>query len=279
MRTLGTLATALLLVLPLVSAEDVLDASVTVTVEATVSAPLEEVTSHVPDPEEGAFGWSAIAITSALAGAEVGGMLTVEGTARATRGYKLAHVSIWVDGWHVGYASGKENWSVTLDTRLLPDGPHRLQATAFATPKATPFFVMTGRTAEVGFRTLNHVPGVVLFEKTMDLTGATADAWLVRLQQDYTGLRVTLRTEALPDGTLPAPEAQLAVAYKETEDDDQAPLRTWTATYGPLRGGATITRAPYPVMEAPGVLALAGVVAGEGRVHVKVEAVPYLGST
>lgn len=277
MRATTILATALAILVPHVAACPPPDAAGAGPFGGIGPAglPLDDA----PDPTRLGRSWAYAHLTTDLAGAEASGRILLEGHAVATRGYVIRYVGVWVDGWYVGQAEGTANWTFDLDTAPLPDGPHRLSVAAMAQPKLLAWSILSGNGDHASFRSLNHPPTVLLFEKTLDFTGADAQTWLLRLQEDHTGLRVTLRTEALPNGTLPAPKAQLVAAYKETEDDDRAPLRTWTATYGPLRGGATITRAPYPVMEAPGVISLVGAVAGEGRLHVKVEAVPHLGAT
>lgn len=271
MKTMGALATAILVALPTVLADPVPDAG-GILPEGGGVDPGE--VPRLPDPTRVHEDWAYARIDPASLGADLAGNVPLRGTAEVQEGYKLHYVSIHVDRWYLGHAEGTTNWSLTLDTATLADGNHTINAYAYATPDLPGFDALPriGRGERATFSTLNHAPSVVLFEKRMDFTGANAETWTVRLKQDHTGLRVTL----LGGGDDPAlaPTAQLVLAYKETEDEEAPPLRTWVATYGAAEGGVVVSRPPHAHVEAPGVLALQGAFAGEGWIHVKVEAVP-----
>lgn len=240
---------------------------------AAAHPPCDVEPAPLPDPRRALEAWATVNVTTALEGMEVSGVLRLEGTAAAQPGYRIHHVRVEVDRRIVGHAEGTSNWSFTLDTRLLVDGPHVLHVYAMAAPDLPLFLFTRGWGVAVRFSTFNHEPGVTLYERSMDFTGAGAEAWTLRLQEDYVGLRVTVRTEAT-NASLLAPRALMVVTHKDGTGNDSRALRTWTATYGLLEGSASISEHPRGVLHQGGILAMHGAVAGEGRLHVKVEAVP-----
>ena len=260
MRTFGAILAVLLLTIPL--AQGIPD----------YLGSVEDVAEDLPNPLEAGEDWAYSHIAPGLADAEVTGVLQITGTATVLQGYRIHRIGIWVDSWFMGYANGTTEWSYTLDTRLLVDGPHVFKTAAYAAPDVIIFPVLVGAGESVRFKTLNLAPAVTLFEEKAEFTGVHTGAWLVPLDQDYVGLRVTIT--AVGDDPRLVPESQVVVGYKETEDETQPPLRTWLATYGRLGASASISRPPHPVMEAPGVLVVTGLFVGEGLAHIKIEAIP-----
>lgn len=253
-RTYAALAAAILLLVP-----------------SLASAGLPVPDDWLPDPTKRPTQWVSIDILTPIADAELGGKLLIEGTAAAEKGYAVRYVTIYVDNVYMGRAEGTTNWSFALDTRTLLDGAHTFSASAFATPAATGFFlVYLGATETAKFRTLNHQLGVTLLDETIDVQGASAGAWTIPIDEDYTGLRVTLEG-AGGRSLLGGPRAQLLLAYKDTPESPS--LRTWLLAYGLVNGGGFISKPPHGVLKAPGVLVLDGAFAGQGTLHVKIEAV------
>ena len=70
----------------------------------------------------------AITITSPSSGATISGVVTVKGT--ATDEGVVTNVSLEFDGMRIGTASGTTAWTFSLDTAIIPAGPHTLTAVA-----------------------------------------------------------------------------------------------------------------------------------------------------
>lgn len=264
MRTTFGIAIALLLVAPAAGA---------------FSLKMEDIPPiAIEDPRRAAEPWSTVRILTDIAGAEIGGVLLIEGVAEARSGYVLRDVEIWVDRQPVGRATGTESWSYLLDTTRLLDGAHSLDAIAWAAPDLPFTLILEGSSHDVDFSTLNHLTGALLFEHTYDMTGASLESWTYVLDQDYTGLRVTLETKAGSRSDLAAPRGEIVITYADGPDDeDPLPRHVWIASWG-LGGGAVVRRSAGGLDDSDlhegEVLALGGAFAGDGRVTLRVEALP-----
>src|SRR5204863_2681846 len=73
----------------------------------------------------------ALAIAAPAAGASVGGVLSVSGSASDSGG--VASVAVSVDGGSYAPATGTSSWSKSLDTSTLSNGPHAITANAVDT--------------------------------------------------------------------------------------------------------------------------------------------------
>lgn len=240
---------------------------------AGAALPLPPIGDYIPDRPTGP--WVEVKILTPITHAEVGGQLLIEGTAKPAKGYQVGHVNVYIDNVYMGRAQGSENWSFALDTRTLVDGPHNFRIYAYAAPKASlvPLYFMS-YTLNATFHTLNHQLGVVLYERTFNVTGAMADNGIIPVNEDYTGLMITF--EGANKGSLLSakPRGEVLFTYKQTSDGDQIPTRTWVASYGTLGAGVFISKPPHGVLKAPGVIDVASAFAGQGQVTVKVVAVP-----
>lgn len=240
---------------------------------AGATLPIPPVSDVVPDRPTGP--WAEVKILTPIANAEIGGKLVIQGTAKAAKGYQIVSVYAYVDRIYLGHAEGKENWSFTLDTRTLVDGKHNFQVYASATPVATliPLFAV-GYGTNATFHTLNNQLGRVLYERTFNVTGASADNEIIPIHEDYTGLMITIDGAANRQLLSAKPRGEVLFTYKQTSDGDKAPTRTWVASYGLLGASAFISKPPHGVLKAPGVIDVASAFVGQGQVTVKVVAVP-----
>jgi uncharacterized protein YkwD len=101
----------------------------TVTATATNQAGLTAAASVILTVSNGAVSQPpTISIAQPASGATVSGTVSIQGTA-ADAG-ALATVSVSLDGGASGLATGLQNWSYTIDTTKLSNGPHTVAATA-----------------------------------------------------------------------------------------------------------------------------------------------------
>lgn len=244
--------------------------------EENVSRAIDETNApEIPDPTAPTRPWASATLHTPLAGAEVAGAISLTGTARAERGFVLRSITIHVDDHFYALASGLENWTFTLDTTRFVDGNHTLTVTVFAAPAAAPEVGPTvGWGKQMAFKTLNHAPAIVLYEREVDVAGATGDAWVTRIHEPLTGLRVTFHALPHENATVPL-VGQAAVSHVEGADDGNASGRTsWTTTHGLIEGGSFVWRPEGGVVLAPGLLTIQAAFAGEGRAILRVEALP-----
>lgn len=228
---------------------------------------------ELPDPTRAGEPIAYADILDDWAGAEIGGALTLRGTAWAQPGFEAKFVTVWVDGQEVGVADGLEAWTFVLDTRRLIDGPHQVAAYAMAVPKAAPAASpWIGSGEKVLITTLNHVRGEPLYVATYDMTGAEADSWTLLLREDYASLRVLVETEEGPRAGL-GPRGEVIVSYAAPADDSSwTPERAWLATFGATGAALVVSRETDVQLQEGGTIALASAFAGDGRVTIRVEA-------
>lgn len=261
-RTILVSAIALFLILPVASGEPAAPPGV------GLDPPV------LPDAENATMAWATITVATLPPGAEASGALLLEGTTKPEKGYEVVRVGIWVDHGYLGDADGIDDWRYLLDTTRLVDGAHRLTVVAYTKAIVAMGSPLTlGWPMDVDFSTLNHQAGVVLYEHTYHLTGAMPEAWTHLLDDDYTGLRVTLTTA----GGAAIPRGQIVVAYRQVMDEDgsaHATAKTWVGAFGTATTGAVLSKPPHDVLREGGLLALSGGFAGSGHVTLRIEALP-----
>lgn len=228
-----------------------------------------------PDPTRVLDAWSWVKLETPIFDSEASGNVLLEGTSGAQRGYLVRDIGIFVDSRYVGSAIGTDEWKFPLETDRLVDGKHTLGIYAFAQLDAVPNLLQAGHGAYGSFVSANGLVGELLYEGTFDGKGLSADVWTHTLEQRYTGLRVSVETQTT---NAAAPIlGQAVVTYVDALDEEEpgkGPKQVWIAAFGPAGAFGSMSRPPHDVLEPGGVLALGGISAGEGRVTVRVEALP-----
>lgn len=262
MKTIFVLAAAILTLAP--------SALATVPTVGDVVGAAEEVESGLVEAAQVAH----VQITSDLKGAEIGGTVRIEGKAWVEQGFEIGAIRFYVDHVFVGSGDRSGTWAYELDTRRFLDGPHEFTVEAVAAPVEGDVWVLGfGATDSIQFQTLNHVVGVVLHEETYEGAAAWRSLWSGTLDRDYVGLQVTVTTEPASGGKPLVGEAVLG----HHEPGTVTPAKTWVATFGVLQsGGITIiSRPPDDLLKAGSTLALAGGFVGDGKVTIRIVAVPW----
>ena len=228
-----------------------------------------------PDPTRIHRAWSWVDVETPIFGSEAAGTVLLKGTSGAQRGYVVEWIDVFVDGRYMGAAEGTEQWTFPLDTKRLVDGAHTLHLSAYARLAALPYSLHVGHGISGSFVSANGLVGELLYEGTFDGTGLSADVWAHTLERDYTGLRVTVETQTT-EASAPL-VGQAVVGYVDAVDEERpqhAPEQVWVASFGAWGSYGSISRGNHDVLEEGGALALGGISAGEGRVTVRVEALP-----
>ena len=233
----------------------------------------------VPDAARIHENWATTQIETPIEAAQLSGTIIIEGTTHAQPGYVVESVVVRLDKIDVGRAEGTDEWSFALDTTLVLDGTHELTVAAMAHPAAAPDLVTLGRGVRTSFVTSNYLPGVVLFERTLDSNTLAADIWTHTLDGRYGALRLTVVGTAA-DGALvngfPTAEALLTYSDPERAADAAAaaPRQTWIAVMAPHGAHGSIARPPFAALAEGGTLTLGGSAQGDGTVTLRVEAMP-----
>jgi hypothetical protein len=228
-----------------------------------------------------AVDFAHVDITTDIKDAQIGGVVLVQGTAWAHPGFEIGAIRFYVDHVYVGDGGRAETWSFEMDTRRLLDGVHEFDVDVIAAPVRGDVWVAGYASSDsVRFQTLNHVTGVILHEATYEGLDTWSDLWTTTLDRDYVGLRMTVTTEPDPAG---APLAggplvgQAVAAYHEKGSPEAGPTKTWIATFGLLHGGGVtvISRPPHDMLKAGSTLGLAAGFVGDGKVTIRIEAIPW----
>lgn len=206
--------------------------------------------------------WSSIAITTEFP-VNATGNLTIHGTADAAEGYRLTYVELFVDDHNVGRANGTSVWSLTIPTSSFVDGTHRLQATAYASPKWVQLPAQPGGSTLASFTTRNDVVAEPLFEQRVTFTGAQTVSWTLKLEHDYKDVRVVIETLA------GSPSGQIVATYKDADPSSHKPY--WLVTSGAAGGLGVVGKPSERGLPAGGVLSLQGIVVGSGAVRIVVD--------
>ena len=231
-----------------------------------------------PDLSRAHENWATTQIVTAIEGAQLTGIVVIEGTTHAQPGYVVHSVILRLDKIDIGTAEGTDEWSFALDTALVMDGPHELTVAAMAHPASIPGLVSIGRGMKTSFVTSNYLPGVVLFEGTLDSSALAAGLWTHTLDGRYGAVRLTLEGEAADGAVVDGlPVAEAVLTYTDPDHASgtpSAPRQTWVAVLSPHGAHGSIARPPFAALAEGGTLTLGGSAQGEGTVTLRVEAMP-----